>query len=121
MKAALVLLLAGVFATGTSQAWTLKRACQVLSNNVYEVTDTTQPDRPEYQLTFSPRAAKALRHGFVYAGSAHDAITDTDVPVRFTFVRPGRITRFQGPTADTTQPAFPIRAAFYYAWYPEAW
>jgi Glycosyl hydrolase family 99 len=28
---------------------------------------------------------------------------------------------FRGPPADTTQPGFPIRAAFYYAWYPEAW
>ena len=28
---------------------------------------------------------------------------------------------FQGPAADTSQPSFPIRAAFYYAWYPEAW
>jgi hypothetical protein len=41
--------------------------------------------------------------------------------VRFSFVRPGRIIGFQGPAADTLQPSFPIRAAFYYAWYPEAW
>ena len=121
MKAALVLLLAGVFATGPSQVWTLEHARHVLASNVYEVTDTTQSDRPQYRLTFSPRAAKALRRGFVYAGSAHDVLTATDVPVRFTFVRPGRVTRFQGPAADTTQPSFPIRAAFYYAWYPEAW
>ena len=86
MKAALVLLLAGVFATGPSQAWTLKRARHVLANNVYEVTDTTQPDRPQYALKFSPQAAKALRRGFVYTGSAHDTLTDTDVRVRFTFV-----------------------------------
>ena len=121
MKAALVLLLAGVFATGSSQAWTLKRARHLLASNVYEVTDTTQPDRPQYELKFSPQAAKALRRGFVYAGNAHDELTDTDVHVRFTFVRPGRVTRFEGPAADTTQPSFPIRAAFYYAWYPEAW
>ena len=25
------------------------------------------------------------------------------------------------PPADTSQPSFPIQAAFYYAWYPEAW
>jgi CHASE1-domain containing sensor protein len=52
VKAALVLLLAGVFATGTSQNWTLERARHVLANNVYEVTDTSQSDRPDYQLTF---------------------------------------------------------------------
>jgi hypothetical protein len=27
----------------------------------------------------------------------------------------------RGPAADTSQPSFPIRATFYYAWYPEAW
>jgi hypothetical protein len=121
VKAALVLLLAGVFATGTSQNWTLERARHVLANNVYEVSDTSQPDRPEYQLTFSPRAAKGLRRGFAFAGSAHDTLTGTDVRVRFSFGRPGRITGFKGPAADTSQPSFPIRAAFYYAWYPEAW
>ncbi len=122
MKAALVLLLAGVSVTSPPHnSWTLPRARHVLANNVYEVTDTSQSDRPGYELTFSPRAAKALRRGFVFAGSARDTITDTDVRVRFSFVRPGRITGFQGPAADTSQPSFPIRAAFYYAWYPEAW
>jgi hypothetical protein len=48
-------------------------------------------------------------------------LTDTEVRVRFTFKRPGRVVGFRGPPADTSQPAFPIRAAFYYAWYPEAW
>ncbi|MGZ8701347.1 MAG: hypothetical protein ACXWZY_03520 [Gaiellaceae bacterium] len=122
MKAAFVLLLAGVFATAPPHhSWTLERARHVLANNVYEVTDTSQPDRPEYQLTFSTWAAEALRPGFVFAGSAHDTLTDTDVRIRFSFVRPGRITGFQGPAADTSQPSFPIRAAYYYAWYPEAW
>jgi glycosyl hydrolase family 99 len=122
VKAALVLVLAGLFATAPPhQFWTLGHARQVLANNVYALTDTSQPDRPDYELTFSPRAANALHRGFVFAGSAHDTLTDTDVRVRFTFVRPGRITGFQGPAADTSQPAFPIRAAFYYAWYPEAW
>jgi glycosyl hydrolase family 99 len=122
VNAALVLLLAGGFAAGPPHhPWTLDRARHVLANNVYEVTDASQPDRPEYELTFSPRAAKALRRGFVFSGSARDARTDTDVRVRFKFVRPGRITRFEGPAADTSQPSFPISATFYYAWYPESW
>jgi hypothetical protein len=58
---------------------------------------------------------------FRFSGLAPDTLTDTDVRVRFTLARPGRIVDFHGPTADTTQPSFPIRAAFYYAWYPEAW
>ena len=121
MKAALIVLLAVFATTPPQRSWTLERARHVLANKVYEVTDTSQSDRPEYEFTFSPRAAKALRHGFVFAGSAHDTLTDTDVRVRFSFVRPGRIADFHGPAADTSQPGFPIRAAFYYAWYPEAW
>jgi hypothetical protein len=121
VKAALVLLLAGTFATAPHQAWTLEHARHVLANGVYHVTDASQPDLPEYDLTFSPGAARALRRGFVFAGTAHDTRTDADLRVRFRFVRPGRITQFAGPAADTSQPAFPISATFYYAWYPEAW
>ena len=101
--------------------WTLAHARQVLASRPYEVTDASQPDRPQYELRFTPRTARSLRKGFVFNGVARDTLTDIDVPVRFTFARPGRITRFRGPPADTSQPSFPIRAAFYYAWYPEAW
>jgi hypothetical protein len=122
VRAALVLLIAGAFATGPSaHSWTLAHARQVLASKTYVVTDATQPDRPQYTLTFSSRAAKSLRKGFVFAGLAHDTFTVRDVSVRFTFRRPGRITRFSGPPADSSQPSFPIHAAFYYAWYPEAW
>ncbi|MDX6369704.1 MAG: hypothetical protein QOG93_1206, partial [Gaiellaceae bacterium] len=41
------------------------------------MTDTSEPDRPTYELTFSPRAAKGLRRDFVFAGTAHDTFTDT--------------------------------------------
>jgi hypothetical protein len=101
--------------------WTLERARHVLAAKPYEVTDTSQADQPSYELSFSRREARSLRKGFVFAGAAHDGITDADVRVRFTFRRPGRIASFRGPPADMSQPAFPIRAAFYYAWYPEAW
>ena len=85
--------------------------------HTYSVTDLTQADRPVYELSFP----KPLRKHSTYAGLAHDAFTDSNIRVRFTVTRTGRITSFRGPAADTTQPAFPIRAAFYYAWYPEAW
>jgi Glycosyl hydrolase family 99 len=101
--------------------WTLQRARHVLASKTYEVTDTTQPDAPTYELSFSPRAAGSLRRNFTFAGVARDTLTDTDIPVSFTFHSPGRIAAFRGPPADTTQPTFPITAAFYYAWYPEAW
>jgi hypothetical protein len=122
VKAALVLVIAGAFAAGPPHhSWTLAHARHVLASRTYEVTDTSQSDRPEYDLRFSARAAKALRPGFVFVGLAHDTFTDRDVRVQFTFKRPGRITAFRGPAADTSQPPFSIHATFYYAWYPEAW
>ena len=122
MKAVLVLLLAGAFATSTShQSWTLAHARRVLGSKTYSMTDTSQADRPQYELRFSSRSATSLRRGFVFSGLAYDAFTDRDVRVRFKFTRPGLITGFSGPVADTSQPSFPIHAAFYYAWYPEAW
>jgi hypothetical protein len=110
--------LLSVLALASPHGWTLAHARQVLAGRTYDLTDTSQPDRPRYELKLS---ARALHKGFVYDGNALDTLTDTTIRVRFTFERPGRIVGFRGPAADTTQPAFPIRAAFYYAWYPEAW
>jgi len=98
--------------------WSLQHARQLLATRTYAVIDTSQPDRPRYVLRLSQRS---LRPDFTYVGGAYDTLTATRVRVRFTFARPGRIVRFRGPPADTSQPAFPIRATFYYAWYPEAW
>jgi hypothetical protein len=111
----------GALLVASPHGWTLTHARQVLVSKTYAVTDTTQADQPRYELRFSNRAARSLRRGFVFDGPAHDQLTDTEVRVRFTFNRPGRIVAFRGPPADTSQPSFPIRAAFYYAWYPEAW
>jgi glycosyl hydrolase family 99 len=122
--AALTLLGAALLApaqSGASPKWSLEHARHVLTTRTFAVTDTSQPDRPDYELVFSRLASKSLRKGFAFAGVAHDTLTDADVRVRFTFKRPGRITAFRGPSADTAQPVFPIHAAFYYAWYPEAW
>ena len=57
--------------------------------------------------------------------------TDTTVPVTATTIptttTAGPTTTTMPPTTTTTtsgvdvQPAFPIRAAFYYPWFPEAW
>ena len=110
-----------VLATLLAVNWNVADARKALTQRPFLVTDVTQPDRPQYRLTFSPRAAQSLRRGFVFRGIAHDTFTDSDVDVRFRFARPGRIVNFRGPPADTSQPSFPIRAAFYYAWYPEAW
>jgi hypothetical protein len=101
--------------------WNVAEGRKVLTHRPFFVTDMTQPDRPQYRLTFSPHTARSLRRDFVFAGLAHDTLTDSEVRVRFTFARPGRVTNFRGPPADTSQPSFPIHATFYYAWYPEAW
>ena len=128
MKTAAALALLGALlappSSGAPPKWTLARAKTVLTQSPFFITDETRADRPEYQLAFSAPASRSLRIDagrFVFSGLAHDVFTDTDVRVRFRFVRPGRITGFRGPAADTSQPSFPIRAAFYYAWYPEAW
>jgi len=107
-----------------ASGWTLAHARAVLASDEFVVTDTRQPDRPDYDLVFTRRQAKSLRASggrFVFAGRGQDLFSDADVQVHFTFARPGRISAFRGPAADTSQPAFPIRATFYYAWYPEAW
>jgi hypothetical protein len=105
--------------------WTLAHARAVLASRSFAVTDTSQRDRPRYQLTFSSDDVRRLRvsrgNVFVYSGPAHDLQTDTSFPVRFTFTTLGRLTRFRGPPANLTQPRFPIHAAFFYGWYPEAW
>jgi hypothetical protein len=127
--AALAVLIGTLLAFSPAQAgarpkWTLAQARALLAAKAFLVTDVGQPDQPEYDLVFTRRSTSSLRavHGrFVFLGLAHDQLTDSDVDVRFTFARPGRLTAFRGPAADTSQPAFPIRATFYYAWYPEAW
>jgi hypothetical protein len=128
-RGASIVLLGAVLATlpGTADArarWTLASARSVLTSKHFAVTDWSRPDRPDYELVFTRRAAKSLRavgHRFVFDGVARDEVGGGDVQVRFTFSRPGRVTGLRGPAADTSQPSFPISAAFYYAWYPEAW
>lgn len=127
MRLLVIALTATALTTGSAEAargWTLAQARAVLARGDFSVTDASQPDRPGYDLDFTARAAKSLRvvgHRFKFSGLAHDSLTDTAVPVRFTFARPGRVTGFSGPAADTSQPFFPVHATFYYGWYPEAW
>ena len=125
------LLAAAAVAAGGSPAWTLAHAREVLAAGDYAVTDTSQRDQPSYHLVFTRREAAALRptgkrangrwHTFTFRGTANDGFTDADVHVRFTLSPRDGLIGFRGPPADTSQPVLPIRAAFYYAWYPEAW
>src|SRR5437763_1492730 len=105
--------------------WTLRHARAVLSSRAFAVVDETQRDEPNYNLVFTGGDTRRLRRAaagsFTYAGPAHDLDTDATYGVRFVLTTRGRLVRFRGPPADTSQPSFPIRASFYYAWYPEAW
>jgi Glycosyl hydrolase family 99 len=127
MRTALVaaaLLAAAPTHAAARPGWTLAHARAVLAAQAFTVTDTSQADTPEYDLRFTRGQARSLRRSgdrFVFAGRAHDLYTDADVQIGFTFARPGRIVGFRGPAADISQPSFPVRATFYYAWYPEAW
>ena len=99
MQTALIVLSAALTTAVPASAparsgWTLPRARSVLAARDFAVTDTTQPDQPQYDLVFTRRQARSLhREGrrLVFAGRAHDLFTDSDVDVRFAFGRPGRI------------------------------
>jgi hypothetical protein len=105
---------------------TLGAARARLARRELVAVDRTQPDLPHYDLTFTRAQARALRRlpggkGFAYAGPALDVQTDRQLRVVLTLTPRGSLRTFRGPPADTSQPSFPIHAAFYYAWYPEAW
>jgi hypothetical protein len=114
----------------------------LLSPNGIAVTDTSQPDQPNFVLRFGrlaagviiPRGAATTVNGqkgwraFSVTGSAHDLLTGDDLRASFTFRPLGSpsspayaITGFRGPQPNTSQPSFPIRAAFVYSWFPEGW
>jgi hypothetical protein len=128
--AALALAMTLAAAQGTP-TWTLPQARSALTAHAFQTFDATQRDEPAYDLVFSRRDAVRLRplgtrdrsgwRRFTYSGRAHDQQTDLDVHVRFTLTTRRALTAFRGPPADMSQPPFPIRATFYYAWYPEAW
>ena len=104
--------------------WTLAHARQTLATSTYAIVDVSQQDHPQYLLQFTKQQARSLRKvksRFVYNGIAHDGYTDADIAVHFVLTRDNQLNEFAGPAADLSQPSFPIRGTFYYAWYPEAW
>jgi Glycosyl hydrolase family 99 len=111
-------------------AWTLADARAALHTTAgLAVTDESQPDEPRYVLSF-PAAGDAKLEplgagSFAYAGSARDAVSGRELAVSFRLdAGPGgrfAISAFRGPDADTSQPGLPLRAAFYYPWFPELW
>ena len=123
-----------------TRPWTLAEARAHLSAaGDFRVVDRTQTDQPRFWVTVgvvrpssvSPIGKGVIDRGarrwrsFRFSGRVTDELTGTRPLVGFDFSpspRGGvRIRGFRGPLPDTTQPAFPIRGAFYYGWFPELW
>jgi hypothetical protein len=91
--------------------------------------DEVQPDRPVFTVLLDRTQVsrlRATRDGrFTYRGPAHDLAGGALVTVSFAIEPQGTssflVRGFRGPPPDTSQPALPLRAAFTYAWFPEAW
>jgi Glycosyl hydrolase family 99 len=120
IPAALAILVGG----NATTHWTLAQARAYLADHQLALVDRTQSDRPEFDVTFSGQSARSLRvfgRAFRFEGRAHDVLRDTDLHVRFVLHTNGRVDEVHGPQPNRSQPSFPIRATFYYGWFPEAW
>jgi hypothetical protein len=120
--------LAAPTAGRASTGWTLPHARQVLSDAVVSGWDETQSDEPLVAVTLDAAQRSRLRafgQRFTYRGHAHDTLGGGTIRVEFTLVPTGRVDfrvlAMHGPLPDTTQPALPLRAAFFYGWFPESW
>jgi Glycosyl hydrolase family 99 len=120
IPAAVAVLLGG----NATTHWTLAQARAYLVGHQLALVDRTQPDRPEFDVTFTQQSARSLRvvgRAFRFDGRAYDVLRDTDLHVRFVLRTNGRVDRVHGPQPNRSQLSFPIRATFYYGWFPEAW
>ena len=124
----------------STRAWTLAEAqTHLAAAGEFTAIDLTQADRPRFWITVGGVGRSALHpigrgtvvrgirkwRDFRFSGRVSDSLTGTRPSVRFDFSpAPAggvRIRDFRGPPPNATQPAFPIRGAFYYGWFPELW
>jgi hypothetical protein len=134
-----VLALAAVLLLGISPGLTPAEARARLAElSPLAIVDRSQPDRPEYRLRFDSGDLRSLVpvgrgrivdgrrvwQAFRFDGPAYDELTAGRYPVTFVF-RPapvgGAVSRFGGPPPSSFQPGLPLRAIFYYDWFPEGW
>ncbi len=108
--------------------WTLAHARAYLVAHELRLVDRTQADRPEFDVRFTRASAASLvREGgsdFRYDGRALDVFRGTLIHLRFELhpqTNGATIAHVHGPLPNRAQPSFPIRATFYYGWFPEAW
>ena len=135
-----VLATTGSVSHASIRAWSLAEArTHLAAAGEFSIVDVTQSDRPRFWITVGRVPLSALRpigkgtvvrgalkwRDFRFSGPVLDRLTGTRPSVRFDFSpAPAggvRIRNFHGPLPDATQPAFPIRGAFYYGWFPELW
>jgi glycosyl hydrolase family 99 len=127
-------------AAAQSYWWTPAQARALLAaSSPLSLTDRHQVDAPQFALDFDLVSARRLRPSgrskvirghrvwsrFAFRGLARDELTTRVVAVRFVLLARGprrlALRSFRGPPANRFQPTLPIRAAFYYPWFPEAW
>ncbi len=123
-----VVALVGASPASARTGWTLPHARAVLSSQTIDGWDDAQPDDPYFAVTLDRTQVAGLRSAgtrFAYKGLAHDTVGGGTIPVAFTIEPQGaagfRVLVLHGPPPDTSQPALPLRAAFTYSWFPEAW
>ena len=123
-----------------ARAWTLAEARSHLAAlQPFDAVDASQPDRPRFSVRVDRIATSTVRpvgratiargvrkwSSFRFAGLVTDLLTAARIHVAFTFapgpVRGLRIRGFRGPPANAFEPTLPLRAAFYYGWFPELW
>jgi Glycosyl hydrolase family 99 len=120
--------------------WTIAEARRELAKTPpFAIVDRTQADTPRFVLDVGSARSASIRplgralvvgnvkkwRDFRFAGEVGDLFTGTRARVSFLF-SPGpfrgvRVRHFRGPPPSQYEPTFPVRAAFYYAWFPELW
>jgi hypothetical protein len=130
----------GAATPSTSHTWTLAEATRQLeATRPFAIVDRTQADEPRFVLDTASISMSRLHsagrptmrggtktwRSFRFDGRVADLLTGTRARVSFLFSpAPGRGIRlrtFRGPPPNGHEPTFPVRAAFYYAWFPELW
>jgi hypothetical protein len=129
-RVAVLFAVAALFGASPASAsgWTLAHARAVLGSQTIDGWDDGQSDDPYFAVTLDRARLTGLRRAggrFTYRGPAHDTVGGGTILVAFTVQPRGasefRVLAFHGPPPDTSQPALPLRAAFTYGWFPEAW
>lgn len=125
----LAVTLAALAAAPAAHAWTPAQAARALrAQPIVSAEDDSQADHPVFQLSFASAPVHVSRVGtsrFRYQGRAYDVLAGGTIPVSLVFGPDGAggivVDSFRGPPPNTSQPTLPLRAAFYYGWFPEVW